>query len=207
MRCPLPLLACLLAGATLLAQFGPPEGGPPDGGPPGGGPPGGRSNGGGPGGGGPGAGGPRRNQTVAAALDIPYQNLWIPPLLEGKSIDLSVDTGSKTFIKGTTPTLSFNKTGFWGPTLVMNRGETVQIRVKNNLKEVTTVHWHGLHLPAAADGGPHQPIEPGDTWTTSFKVDNNAATYWYHPHPHELTQKQHTMGAGGLIIILSLIHI
>lgn len=185
---------CALAYSVALGQGGPPGGGPPGGGPRAGGGPG----GGGPGGGG---GGPRRNQTVAAALDIPYQNLWIPPLLEGKSIDLSVDTGSRTFIKGTTPTLSFNKTGFWGPTLILNRGETVQIRVKNNLKEVTTVHWHGLHLPASADGGPHQPIEPGDIWTTSFKVDNNAATYWYHPHPHELTQKQHTLGAGGLIII------
>jgi len=180
----------LLLGVALAHA----QGGPPDGGPPGGGPPGG-------GRGGPPGGGPRRNQTVAAALDIPYQNLWIPPLLEGKSIDLSLDAGSRTFIKGKTPTLGFNKTGFWGPTLVMNRGETVQIRVRNNIKEVTTVHWHGLHLPASADGGPHQPIEPGDTWTTSFKVDNNAATYWYHPHPHELTQKQHALGAGGLIII------
>lgn len=189
------LCALLLAPLLTLGQFGPPEGGPPGGGPPGGG------RGGPPGGGPGGGGGPRRNQTVAAALDIPYRDLWIPPLLEGKSIDLSLDAGSRTFIKGTTPTLGFNHTGFWGPTLVMNRGETVQIRVKNNLKEVTTVHWHGLHLPAAADGGPHQPIEPGETWTTSFKVDNNAATYWYHPHPHELTQKQHTLGAGGLILI------
>jgi len=180
---------CILAAAIAPAQGGPPDGGPPGGGPPGGGR------------GGPPGGGPRRNQTVAAALDIPYQNLWIPPLLEGKSLDLSLDAGSRTFIKGTTPTLGFNKTGFWGPTIILNRGETVQIRVKNNIKEVTTVHWHGLHLPASADGGPHQPIEPGDTWTTSFKVDNNAATYWYHPHPHELTQKQHTLGAGGLIII------
>lgn len=188
------LITLLLSSSILFGQGGPPGGGPRGGAGGGGGP----GAGGGPGGG---AGGPRRNQTIAKALDIPYQPLWIPPLVEGKTFNLSVDTGSRTFITGTTPTLSFNQMGFWGPTLVFNKGETVQINVKNNLKEVTTVHWHGLHIPAATDGGPHQPIEAGATWTPSFKVDNNAGTYWYHPHPHELTQKQFTMGAGGLIII------
>ena len=54
----------------------------------------------------------------------------------------------------------------------------------NNIGVATTTHWHGMHVPAVMDGGPHQGIEPGETWTASFPVLNRAATYWYHPHPH-----------------------
>ncbi len=132
----------------------------------------------------------------------PFQNLWIPPILEGKSFALTLSKTSKSFWSGaTTTTYGFNKAEFWGPTLILNQGDTVQLKVKNDLSEPTTVHWHGLHLPANVDGGPHQIIQPDKTWTASFTVLNHAATYWYHPHPHEATQKQITYGAGGLIII------
>jgi len=162
------------------------------------GPPGGQRRPGGPGG--PGGGGRGKTGGVVVS-DRPLQDLWIPPLLEGKTFDLTLAASSKKFLTGTTPTAGFNGADFWGPTLVFNQGDQVQIHFKNNLKEVTTVHWHGLHLPAATDGGPHQTIAPGATWSPTWKVDNQAATYWYHPHPHELTQKQLTLGAGGLIII------
>lgn len=132
----------------------------------------------------------------------PFQNLWIPPLLEGKSPSLTLSKTSKSFWPNTsTVTYGFNHEQFWGPTLVLNKGETVTIHVKNELDEPTTVHWHGMHLPAAMDGGPHQVIPAGGTWTPSFTVMNNAGTYWYHPHPHEQTQKQLTYGSGGLIIV------
>ncbi len=51
------------------------------------------------------------------------------------------------------------------------------------------------------DGGPHQIIPPGTTWQPYFKVANKAATYWYHPHLHEMTQEHLTKGTGGFIII------
>ncbi len=145
----------------------------------------------------------RREAPAASSGKVrPYQNLWIPPVLSGKVIDLSLNKTKKSFWAGaTTATYGYNDAQFWGPTVFLNQGEAVQLRVKNNLDEVTTVHWHGLHLPAAMDGGPHQLIQPGGSWTSSFVVKNNASTYWYHPHPHELTQKQMTYGAGGLIII------
>lgn len=150
-----------------------------------------------------GKGGGRRETVVASSRNTrPYQKLWIPPVLGGKVIDLSLGQSSKSFWAGAiTTTYSYNKTGFWGPTVFLNQGDAVQLRVKNNLTEPTTVHWHGLHLPAVMDGGPHQVIAPGGTWVSSFTVKNNAATYWYHPHPHEMTQKQMTYGAGGLIIV------
>ncbi len=131
----------------------------------------------------------------------PLQDLWIPPLLEGKTFNLQLTQSTRKFLAGTTTTMGFNGATFWGPTLVFNKGETIQVNFQNNLEEVTTVHWHGFHLPAAADGGPHQTIPAGGKWSPSWKVANNAGTYWYHPHPHELTQKQLAMGAGGLIIV------
>ena len=51
------------------------------------------------------------------------------------------------------------------------------------------------------DGGPHQPIAPGETWTPSFEIKNSASTYWYHPHLHEKTAEQILYGAGGFIIV------
>ena len=83
----------------------------------------------------------------------------------------------------------------------MNQGDTVYMNVHNMLNDSTTVHWHGFHLPAVMDGGPHQIIPPGTFWTPFWKVTNRASTYWYHPHLHETTEDQITKGIGGLIIV------
>ena len=144
--------------------------------------------------------------SARAADTRPFQDLWIPPVLTGTEIDLTLSEKTNSFWAGsTTPTYGFNQAKFWGPTLILNQGETVQFKVKNDLTEPTTVHWHGLHLPPVMDGGPYQMIPAGETWTPSFTVKNNAGTYWYHPHPHGATQKQLTMGAGGLIIIRDVV--
>ena len=76
-----------------------------------------------------------------------------------------------------------------------------KINVKNNLSDQTTVHWHGFHIPAVMDGGPHQIIDAGATWSPNFKIKNNAGTYWYHPHLHMKTYEQLAKGAGGFIIV------
>jgi bilirubin oxidase len=165
-----------------------------------GGPPGGRG-GPGPGGGQAGQRGPRTAAAKTLPANRPLQDLWIPPLVEGKNLELTLSANTKNFAGVVTPTLGYNKNNFWGPTIVFNQGEVAQIKVKNDTKEVTTVHWHGLHIPAVMDGGPHQLIPAGGTWTPTFKIMNNAGTFWYHPHPHELSQKQITLGAGGLIIV------
>jgi len=135
--------------------------------------------------------------------------LWIPPMLTGTTAggvttyDLRLASSSKALMPGApTATYGYNGEGFWGPTVIINRGEVVRVSLQNALAEMTTTHWHGLLVPGPVDGGPHQMIGAGETWTTdAFTVKNNAATYWYHPHMHELTQKQLTLGAGGLIIV------
>ena len=90
---------------------------------------------------------------------------------------------------------------YLGPTLRASRGDEVELRVRNALPETTTIHWHGMHLPAAADGGPHQPIEPGALWSPRWAIDQPAATLWYHPHPHGKTADHVYRGLAGLFIL------
>jgi bilirubin oxidase len=131
-----------------------------------------------------------------------FSPLWIPPVLSGTSFDLTLAASSNQLLDGSpSATIAYNGAAMWGPTLLMRAGDTVSVNVTNNLDEETTTHWHGAHLPAEMDGGPHQPIAAGDTWSPSWTVKNNAATYWYHPHAHELTWKQMNQGAGGFIIV------
>jgi blue copper oxidase len=90
---------------------------------------------------------------------------------------------------------------FWGPTLIINKNQSIKMNVTNNLNESTTIHWHGMHLPAIMDGGPHQVIAAGAVWQPYWTVKNQAATLWYHPHLHTTTQAQVTKGVGGFIIV------
>ncbi len=71
-----------------------------------------------------------------------------------------------------------------GPTLRWREGEEVLIRVTNRLDEPTSLHWHGIILPARMDGVPgisFDAIAPGATFTYRFPV-KQSGTYWYHSH-------------------------
>lgn len=70
-----------------------------------------------------------------------------------------------------------------GPTLRAKVGDTVVVDLYNGLDEATTIHWHGLSVPAEMDGVTWlaDPVEPGETFTYTFTVDR-PGTYWYHPH-------------------------
>ena len=132
-----------------------------------------------------------------------YNNIPIPQALYGLTFDLNIHESVKQ-IKSSgnqTVTGSINNESFWGPTLIINKGDLVQMNVTNNLNESTTVHWHGMHLPAVMDGGPHQIIPAGTLWQPYWTMTNDAGTYWYHPHLHETTEAQITKGVGGLIIV------
>ena len=131
-----------------------------------------------------------------------YNDLFVPPAITGTNFNLTLDKATKQFKTGAlTATYGYNGNSFWGPTLFMNQGDDVKINVKNNLSDQTTVHWHGFHIPAVMDGGPHQIIDAGATWSPNFKIKNNAGTYWYHPHLHMKTYEQLAKGAGGFIIV------
>ncbi|MDX2931950.1 multicopper oxidase family protein [Streptomyces ipomoeae] len=115
--------------------------------------------------------------------------------------DLRMRAGETEFKDGRkTPTWGFNGS-YLGPTLRAERGEKVRVRIRNELEEASTVHWHGMHLPARMDGGPHQMVAPGATWSPHWTVDQPAATLWYHPHPHGATARHVAQGLAGLFLI------
>ncbi len=71
-----------------------------------------------------------------------------------------------------------------GPILRFTEGEAVTIKVTNRLKESTSIHWHGLRLPADMDGVPglsFRGIMPGESFTYRFPI-KQSGTYWYHSH-------------------------
>lgn len=134
--------------------------------------------------------------------------LSIPPLAPShrdeagrRVFDLRAAEGSTQFRPGpATPTWGING-DYLGPTLRASRGEKVLIHVRNDLAEPTTMHWHGMELPPAMDGGPHQVIQPGATWSPTWAIGQPAATLWYHPHPHGRTAEHVYRGLAGLFII------
>jgi FtsP/CotA-like multicopper oxidase with cupredoxin domain len=133
--------------------------------------------------------------------------LKIPALLEGaagadgKTFDLAVGRGTSEFLPGvSTPTIGINGP-YLGPTVRCRPGDRVTLRVRNGLAEPTTLHWHGLHIPARYDGGPHQVVEPGATWTPSFEIKQKASLCWYHSHQMGRTGEQVLRGMAGLFLI------
>lgn len=135
------------------------------------------------------------------AAQAQYNQLRIPDTLSGTHFNLDIKDTFAQIVPGNQTITGAINGDFWGPTLFFNAGDTVHMNVHNYLNDSTTLHWHGMHLPAVMDGGPHQVIPPGTTWQPFWKVMNHAATYWYHPHLHETTQEQITKGIGGLIIV------
>lgn len=70
------------------------------------------------------------------------------------------------------------------PTLIFTEGDTAEIHVHNQLKEETSLHWHGLFLPNKEDGVPNltqMPIQPNTTHIYRFPIIQNG-THWYHSH-------------------------
>jgi FtsP/CotA-like multicopper oxidase with cupredoxin domain len=146
-----------------------------------------------------------RTSTVG---ELGFRNeLAIPPLLEpreqdGRTVfDLALEQGTTELLPGK-PTETWGVNGpYLGPTLRADRGDEVVVRVRNELPDTTTVHWHGMHLPAEADGGLHQPIAPGEVWAPSWRIEQPAATLWYHPHPHGETADHVYRGLAGMFIL------
>lgn len=127
--------------------------------------------------------------------------LAIPATIESANIDMTLQTGTHQFLPGTiTSTMGVNG-NILGPTLIINKGDNLNINVTNNLGVRTTIHWHGMHVTASNDGGPHTIIEPNTTWNPQFTVMNNASTMWYHPHLDIYTDEHVSKGIAGMIII------
>jgi len=121
-----------------------------------------------------------------------------PTTLRGNEFDLNIGyqpvnfTGKNrmaTAINGSVPS----------PVLRWREGDRVTLRVKNNLAEDSSIHWHGIILPTDMDGVPglsFNGIKPGETFEYQFDI-NQSGTYWYHSH----SGFQEPTGMYGAIII------
>ena len=141
--------------------------------------------------------------------DLPteQQPLSIPSIDLGtlssdvRNFDLTLKQGSHSFLAGlNTQTLGING-NYMGPTLRFKRNERVALQVRNTIGEPSSLHWHGFHLPATEDGGPHQEIPADQLWKPSFDVVQFAGTYWYHSHVMHNAGSQVYRGLAGMIIV------
>ena len=122
----------------------------------------------------------------------------IVPILTGKEFDLYVSEKMIT-VNGKSSMATLINDSLPAPTLKMQEGDTVTIRVHNQLNESTSIHWHGLLVPFEMDGVPgisFDGIPAGSTFTYKFKL-TQSGTYWYHSH----TGFQEQTGMRGAIVI------
>ncbi|WP_454845602.1 copper resistance system multicopper oxidase [Pseudomonas farris] len=126
---------------------------------------------------------------VLAGLGLWRTPVWAvtspgePNVLAGTDFDLLIGE-TPVNITGNPRTAMTINGGIPGPLLRWREGDTVTLRVKNKLKDSTSIHWHGILLPANMDGVPglsFHGIEPDGMYVYQFKVRQNG-TYWYHSH-------------------------
>ncbi len=72
-----------------------------------------------------------------------------------------------------------------GPEIRVKQGQRVQVRIKNDLPESTSIHWHGLEMADNKQDGvtfvTQDPITPGSTYTYDL-TPINCGSHMYHSH-------------------------
>lgn len=128
------------------------------------------------------------------ALTSPGQ----PTVLSGTEFDLTIDSMSVDFSGRRTTAMAINGS-IPGPLLRWREGDTVTLRVHNRLPQDTSIHWHGILLPANMDGVPgfsFAGIAPDGTYEYRFQI-RQSGTYWYHSH----SAFQEQLGVYGPLVI------
>jgi FtsP/CotA-like multicopper oxidase with cupredoxin domain len=145
----------------------------------------------------------------AAALSLPMRPLRaatsaapvaaIPPVvLEGTDFDLRIGATPVSITGRHRQAITVNGS-LPAPVLRWREGDTVTLRVTNTLEETTSIHWHGVLVPAGMDGVPglsFPGIAPGETFVYRFPVVQSG-TYWYHSH----SGMQEQLGLYGALLI------
>jgi FtsP/CotA-like multicopper oxidase with cupredoxin domain len=146
---------------------------------------------------------------VGLRAPVLAETLTAPSVLQNVSstpntveVDLVAQPSRLALVPGTETNVWAYNGQVPGPTLEVREGDRVIVHFQNKLPEATTIHWHGLHIPVAADGNPMDPVQPGGTYDYEFTIQpGTAGTYWYHPHPHRKTLKQVANGLFGALIV------
>ncbi|MEM6635560.1 MAG: multicopper oxidase domain-containing protein [Pseudomonadota bacterium] len=116
-------------------------------------------------------------------------------------IALSLDPATHDFGNGVaSETFGINQS-YLGPVIRAKQGQTLPFEVINNIGDVSTIHWHGLHIPGDVDGGPHQEIEHGGVWSPDLPIVQHASMNWFHSHTHGKTARQTYNGLAGVLLI------
>src|SRR5271156_4459192 len=121
-----------------------------------------------------------------------------PEILTGNHFELWVDRLPVNFTGKKRTAVAVNGS-VNGPTLRWREGEVVTVAVSNRLKTPTSIHWHGVRLPAAMDGVPglsFAGIAPGERFVYRIPV-LQSGTYWYHSH----SGAQEQTGLSGALIL------
>ena len=138
---------------------------------------------------------------AGARTPVTRNPLRIPPPASPNNYSLTAAPGTADLGGGKNSAVLAYNGYFPGPTFRTNRGDSASIRLTNGLSEVTTVHWHGMIVPTAADGQPQNTVAPGANYLYQFPIVQRACLNWYHPHPHMETGKQVVLGLAGAFII------
>ncbi|WP_424972707.1 multicopper oxidase domain-containing protein [Dinoroseobacter sp. S76] len=132
--------------------------------------------------------------------------LPLPPLTDltggiNTRIPLALAPGRHDFGTGVLSDTFGINASYLGPVLRVKQGQTLPFDVRNVLDEVTTLHWHGLHIPGDVDGRPHQEIAPGGIWSPDVPIVQQASMNWFHSHTHGRTARQTYKGLAGLLLV------
>ena len=127
---------------------------------------------------------------VAASVGLLRQPAWAQSrqrqesaVLTGTAFDLRIGEAEVNLTGAARPALTINGS-LPGPLLRWREGDTIALNVSNSLDEDTSIHWHGILLPANMDGVPglsFSGIHPGQAYRYRFTV-KQSGTYWYHSH-------------------------
>lgn len=125
--------------------------------------------------------------------------LRLPPTISGGTLTLA-QSNVTVWPNTTTQVIAINNS-FPGPTVRIQKGQTLTVEFRNQLNQPSNIHWHGLVVPEKMDGHPKDAIAPGGSYTYTFPIIQRAGTYFYHAHPHEQTAAQVYKGFAGFFII------
>jgi CopA family copper-resistance protein len=138
-------------------------------------------------------------QRALAAASAAPRLAGAPAVLTDTRLELAIGESLANFTGRTRPAITVNGS-LPAPILRWREGQTVDLFVRNTLdRHPTSIHWHGILLPANMDGVPglsFNGIGPGETYHYHFQL-KQSGTYWY--HSHSMFQEQ--AGLYGALII------
>ncbi|MCW5715751.1 MAG: multicopper oxidase domain-containing protein [Bauldia sp.] len=144
---------------------------------------------------------PARSSFAQAAPLVALPALSVLDARETLAFALDAVPGQTEFVAGVpSETLGFNQS-YLGPVVLLPSTATVRAAVTNRTDRTVSVHWHGLLVPGEIDGGPHQPIAPGETWSPTLPIDQARATLWFHTHVHGATAEGIYAGLAGVLLL------